>query len=161
MLNLSKRTKTKPKPKPTLIFRSCSYVCAYRCAQLLFTMQHRTVPIISPLILQRIITAPMMSSGREGKIDSSTSSWIPHHHHNRFTALFPGPPGWACARRELLDFMVQGEINKGRHTDHPTGRHFIQTNQRPPPPSTIFYVIMDSVFWWLPWHQHMEMHLTA
>ena len=35
-------------------------------------------------------------------------------HHNRFTALFPGPPGWASARRELLDFMVQGEINGGR-----------------------------------------------
>ena len=36
-------------------------------------------------------------------------------HHNRFTALFPGPPGWAGARRELLDFMVQGKINRGRH----------------------------------------------
>ena len=24
------------------------------------------------------------------------------HTHNRFTALFPGPPGWAGARRELL-----------------------------------------------------------
>jgi len=42
-----------------------------------------------------------------------------HHHHNRFTALFPGPPGLAGARRELLDFMVQGKINRGRHTDHP------------------------------------------
>jgi len=44
-------------------------------------------------------------------------------HHNRFTALFSGPPGWAGARRELLDFMVQGKINRGRHTDHPAGRH--------------------------------------
>jgi len=44
-----------------------------------------------------------------------------HHHHNRFTALFPGPPGQAGARRELLDFMVQGEINRGRHTDHLAG----------------------------------------
>jgi len=35
---------------------------------------------------------------------------------NRFMALFPGPPGWADARRELLDFMVQGKINRGRHT---------------------------------------------
>ena len=32
-------------------------------------------------------------------------TWIPPPHHNRFTALFPGPPGWAGARRELLDFM--------------------------------------------------------
>jgi len=27
-------------------------------------------------------------------------------HHNRFMALFLGPPGWAGDRRELLDFMV-------------------------------------------------------
>jgi len=61
-------------------------------------------------------------------------------HHNRFfTALFLGPPGWAGARRELLDFMVQGEINRGRHTDHPAGRHSIRTNQCPPPPSPHFY----------------------
>jgi len=25
-------------------------------------------------------------------------------HHNRFTAIFPGPPGRAGARRELLDY---------------------------------------------------------
>ena len=71
--------------------------------------------------------------------------WPPHHHHNPFMALFPGPPGWAGARRELLDFMMQGEINRGRHTDHPAGCHpagchSIQTNQCPPPPSPhIFY----------------------
>jgi len=38
-------------------------------------------------------------------------------HHNRFTALFPGPPGQAGARRELLDFMVQRKINRGRYTN--------------------------------------------
>jgi len=31
----------------------------------------------------------------------STTTATPHNH---FTALFPGPPGWAGARRELLDF---------------------------------------------------------
>ena len=62
------------------------------------------------------------------------------HTHNRFTALFPGPPGWAGARIELLDFMMQGKINGGRHTDHPAGRHSIRTSQCPPPPSPhIFY----------------------
>ena len=59
-------------------------------------------------------------------------------HHNRFTALFPGPLGWAGARRELLDFMVQGKINRDRHTDHPAGRHSIRTNQYPPSPSSFF-----------------------
>ena len=36
-------------------------------------------------------------------------------HHNRFTALFPRPPGWAGARREPLDFMVQGKIKRQTH----------------------------------------------
>ena len=62
------------------------------------------------------------------------------HTRNRFMAPFPGPPGWAGARRELLDFMVQGEINRGRHSDHPAGRHSIRTNQCPPPPSPIFFM---------------------
>jgi len=61
---------------------------------------------------------------------------------NRTTTIFygpfRGPPGWASARRELLDFMVQGKINRGRHTDHPAGRHSIGTNQCPPPPSPHF-----------------------
>ena len=57
-----------------------------------------------------------------------------NNHHNRFTALFPGPPGWVGARRELLNFMVQGKIDRGRHNDHPAGRHSIRTNQCSPPP---------------------------
>jgi len=66
---------------------------------------------------------------------------IYHHtpHHDCFTALFPGPPGWAGARRELLDFIVQGKINRGRHTNHQAGRHSIRTNQCPPPPSPIHH----------------------
>ena len=70
-----------------------------------------------------------------------TDPWLLHHihTHNCFTALFPGLPGWASARRELLDFMVQGKINIGRHTDHPDARHSIRTKQCPPPPSPIFY----------------------
>jgi len=36
------------------------------------------------------------------------------------------------------NFMVQGKINRGRHTNHPAGRHSIQTKQRPPPSSPHF-----------------------
>jgi len=52
-----------------------------------------------------------------------------------------GAPGWAGARIELLDFMVQGKINRSRHIDidHPDGCHSIQTNQCPPPIPHIFY----------------------
>jgi len=68
------------------------------------------------------------------------TSTPPPPHHNRFTAVFPGPPGWAGPRKELLDFMVQGEINRGRHTDHLAGCYSIRTNQCPHPPSPhIFY----------------------
>ena len=56
-----------------------------------------------------------------------------YYNYNRFTALLPGPPGWAGARREVLDFMVQGNISRGRNTDHPAERHSIRTNQCPPP----------------------------
>jgi len=73
-------------------------------------------------------------------------SWIPPPpHHNRFTAIFPGSPGWAGARRELLDFMVQGKINRGRHTDHPAGRHSIPTNQCSPPPSPHNFYRLDAL----------------
>ena len=51
---------------------------------------------------------------------------------------FPGPRGWASARRELLVFMVQGKINRGRHTNHPAWRHPVRTSQCPLPPSPIF-----------------------
>jgi len=71
----------------------------------------------------------------------TTTDWHTHshpHHHNHFMALFPGLPGWASARRELLDFMVQGKMNRGRHTDHPAGRHSIRTSQCPSPPSPHF-----------------------
>jgi len=80
-----------------------------------------------------------------------------HHNHNHFMALFPGPPGWAGARRELLDFMVQGKINRGRHTDHPAGRHSIQTNQCPPPSFPHFFVLCTAV---VNWHFY-SVHLRA
>jgi len=57
------------------------------------------------------------------------------HRRIHFTALFPGPPRWANARRNLLlDFMVQGKITEA---DTPT----IQLGATPsgltsdPPPS--------------------------
>jgi len=53
--------------------------------------------------------------------------------------FFPGPPSWAGARRKLPDFMVQAKINRGRHTDHPTGRHSVRTNQCPHLLHRIFY----------------------
>jgi len=39
-----------------------------------------------------------------------------------FYSPFSGTTGWPSARRQLLDFMVHGKINRGRHTDHPAFR---------------------------------------
>jgi len=50
-------------------------------------------------------------------------------HHNRFTALFLGPPGWAGVRENFWTLWC-----KGRLTEEEAGRHSIQINQCPPPP---------------------------
>jgi len=77
----------------------------------------------------------VLSATSSGDISNCTTNTPPPPHLNHFMALFLGPPGCVGARRELLDFMVQGKINRGRHTDHPAGRHSIRTNQCPAPPS--------------------------
>jgi len=41
-------------------------MCAYHCAQLLYTTQHRAILIIFPLILQTSTRAQMLSIGGEG-----------------------------------------------------------------------------------------------
>jgi len=51
-----------------------------------------------------------------------------------------------CKERLTLDFMVQGEINRGRHTDHPAGRHSMWTNQCPPPPHTPYFLRAEYPF---------------
>jgi len=38
---------------------NCSHVCAYHCAQFVYTMQHRTVLIIFPVIIQTVVIAQM------------------------------------------------------------------------------------------------------
>ena len=48
------------------ICKNCSYHCVYDCAQLCYTIQHRTIPIICPLIPQAITIAQMLFNGGEG-----------------------------------------------------------------------------------------------
>jgi len=61
------------------------------------------------------------------------------YHTTVLWPFFQDYPGESVLEEKLLDFMAQGEINRGRHTDHPPGRHSIRTNQCPPPPSPVFY----------------------
>jgi len=106
------------------VFCSFFYLCVAAVCILLVCIfcTHRSVSLAANILL----TSQM----------GITSS--DHHHHNRFTALFLGPPGWAGARRELPDFVLQGKINRGRYIDHPAGCHSVRTSQCPPPPSPIF-----------------------
>ena len=70
--NKNKLVKTKihigpyTKPKP-YICKNCSYQCAYDCTQLCYTIQHKKVLIVFPLIPQTIIIARMLSNGGEGQ----------------------------------------------------------------------------------------------
>ena len=52
--------------------------------------------------------------------------------------FFPDHPGEPVPEENFWTLWCKG--NRGRHTDHPAGRHSIWTNQCPPPPSRhIFY----------------------
>jgi len=54
----------------------------------------------------------------------------PPPHHSHYTALCWDHPGEPVPGENFwsLDFMVQGKINRGKHTDNPAGRHSIRTN---------------------------------
>jgi len=65
-----------------------------------------------------------------------------------------------CQKR-TSDFMVQGKINRDRHTDHPAGRHSIRTNQCPPPPSTIFFTGRTPFLPHTQQHQSTEGNVSA
>ena len=57
------RHKSKENRNRQSTFKNCSYVCAYHCAQLSYTIQHRTVATIFALILLTIIIAQTLSTG--------------------------------------------------------------------------------------------------
>jgi len=61
--DLNKHTQ---KSKPDMQKCKTAHVCAYRCAQLSYTTQHRAVLIIFPLILQTSTRAQMLFIGGRG-----------------------------------------------------------------------------------------------
>jgi len=65
--------------------------------------------------------------------------WQPPPHHNHFYGPFSGTTRVSRCQKRTSDVMVQGKSDRGRHTNHPAGRHSIRTNQCPPPPSPHFY----------------------
>jgi len=109
---------TMPAPHHSLIYRTDDALSDAQPTTSKYWDQSYSL-CVQPVFFPRVI--PAWTSFRKGNL------W--KKYHNYFAALFPGPPGWAGARGELLDFMVQGKINRGRHADHPAGRHSIRTNQ--------------------------------
>jgi len=100
-----------------------------------FPVKPLTVWTASPFTLSSITSTQGTVTKTNNVIFSTTTTTTPR----QFYSPFPGPPGWAVARRELLDFTVPGKINRGRHIDNPDGHHSIRTNQCPPSPSPIFF----------------------
>jgi len=51
--------------------------------------------------------------------------------------FFPDHPGELVPEENFRTLWCKGRLTeaRGRHTDHPAGRHSIRTNQCPPPPS--------------------------
>ena len=79
-------------------------------------------------------------------IDDIMFAWLHNHTHNRFTALFPGPPGWAGARREnFWTLWCKGKLTEADTLTIRLGTT-IRTNQCPPPPSRpIFFYGPDAL----------------
>jgi len=93
------------------------------------------------------------------------------HTHSHFTALCPGLPGWVgkhpltpktcCGSLVIiLDFMRNGEDNRGKCTDNPAGCHIIRVIDAPTSINPQFYTGCPScrnspnLSWLgLPWHQ--------
>ena len=77
---------------------------------------------VSPLFFSVTVPSSRLSWLPSAFEQALISSMVCHciltntHTHNCCTALFPGATGWVGARSELLDFVVQGKINRGRHT---------------------------------------------
>jgi len=105
-----------------------------------FWHQHTRVQRIVPEIESGTYSVVMCDHANH--YSNNSSSKLTYNTHKDTTILrpfFPDYLGEPVPEEKLLDFMVQGKINRGRHTDHPAGCHFIRTNQCPPPPSPIFY----------------------
>ena len=127
--------------KMTSIIYRCVYVCVFVCLCYCYLFIYDYVPVPSIQMqycrmrratdLSRPFSLTCFTFCTQHAAQQTTDATLGkhHHHHNRFTALFPGPPARAGARKELPEFMVQGKINRGRHTDHPAGRHSIRTNK--------------------------------
>ena len=54
---------------------SCSHVHAHHCALLEYTVQHRRVFTIFPLIIQTIIIAELLSTGEDGNTTHELNSY--------------------------------------------------------------------------------------
>jgi len=81
-------------------------VCAYHCVPLSYTTQHRTVLIIFPLIVQTIIIAQMMSTGREAvdRQDSGDCSTTTDTLHKFFPlhSLLPSRLSWWTSTQDRI-----------------------------------------------------------
>jgi len=123
------------------IDESKRFVCIYYLFLMLINWQTAIKITSSSVSLEamfvaRFIAAAFSGGCRQIFVAAASCATKPPPPPQPLYGPFTGPPGWAGARRELLDFVVQAKINRGRHTDHLAERHSIRTKQCPPPPSS-------------------------
>jgi len=74
---------------------------------------------VSNITLHAKVRSDCPSGGRAAKYHTTTV----------LQPFFWDDPGELVPEDKLLDFRVQGKINRGRHTDLLAGRHSVWTNQ--------------------------------
>jgi len=72
-----KHSETKPNQENC---KNCSSKCAYECAQRQYTIQHRTILIISPLTSRQTFIAQMLSIGGGGETNSTKTLYEKQRH---------------------------------------------------------------------------------
>jgi len=68
--------------------------------------------------------------------ENKGSAGYMHTHTTVLQPFFRDHPGEWVPEKYLWTLWCKGR-GRGRHTDHPTGHHSVQTNPCPPPPSLI------------------------
>ena len=113
------------------------------CLAIFFAQPHSMSSLVYLLVWSPPPHIPYISSPNQCFLFAQYSAYLQYHyrraagvlllsvHTQPFMAPFLGLPGWASARRNLLDFYGARKDNTGRYTDHPGGRNSIWTNQRP------------------------------
>jgi len=126
--------------------------CAFRvmclCETITCSLTHRFIFVY---LGSRFLVARVFSNKERGCAAEKPRHCILFEHtrpsqpfYIRFTVLhLSGTTQVSRCQKRTCGLYGARKINRGRHTDHPAGRHSIRTNQCPPPPSCCFNIVIN------------------